>query len=279
MGGSSSFETINFREKVRKIIFDHNTVGSKSFDLILLLLILLAVLATMLESLEAVRVNHGQALRTAEWVFTILFMLEYGARLYSVKSPLKYAFSFYGVIDLLSWVPLWITLILQEDSAHYLAMVRILRVLRVFRILKLMNLVGDSNKLARAMRDSSGKIFVFLFFILTLVTVAGSIMYVVEGSKNESFSSIPTSIYWAIITVTTVGFGDVYPITAIGKVITSIMVLVGYAIIAVPTGIVIGAINNPTEQAASGRSCPECSRDKHHDNAIFYYHCGSKFTE
>ena len=279
MGGSSSFETINFREKVRKIIFDHNTAGSKSFDLILLLLILLAVLATMLESLEVVRVNHGQALRTAEWIFTILFMLEYGARLYSVKSPLKYAFSFYGVIDLLSWVPLWITLILQEDSAHYLAMVRILRVLRVFRILKLMNLVGDSNKLARAMRDSSGKIFVFLFFILTLVTVAGSIMYVVEGSKNESFSSIPTSIYWAIITVTTVGFGDVYPITAIGKVITSIMVLVGYAIIAVPTGIVIGAINNPTEQAASGRSCPECSRDKHHDNAIFCYHCGSKFTE
>ena len=279
MGGSRSFETINFREKVRKIIFDHNTVGSKAFDLILLLLIILAVLATMLESLEAVRVNHGQALRTAEWVFTILFMLEYGARLYSVKSPLKYAFSFYGLIDLLSWVPLWITLILQEDSAHYLAMVRILRVLRVFRILKLMNLVGDSNKLVRAMRDSSGKIFVFLFFILTLVTVAGSIMYIVEGSKNESFSSIPTSIYWAIITVTTVGFGDVYPITAIGKVITSIMVLVGYAIIAVPTGIVIGAINNPTEQAASGRSCPECSRDKHHDNAIFCYHCGSKFTE
>ena len=279
MGGSRSFETINFREKVRKIIFDHNTLGSKAFDLILLLLILLAVLATMLESLEAVRVNHGQALRTAEWVFTILFMLEYGARLYSVKSPLKYAFSFYGLIDLLSWVPLWITLILQEDSAHYLAMVRILRVLRVFRILKLMNLVGDSNKLVRAMRDSSGKIFVFLFFILTLVTVAGSIMYIVEGSKNESFSSIPTSIYWAIITVTTVGFGDVYPITAIGKVITSIMVLVGYAIIAVPTGIVIGAINNPTEQAASGRSCPECSRDKHHDNAIFCYHCGSKFTE
>ena len=279
MGGSSSFETINFREKVRKIIFDHNTVGSKAFDLILLLLILLAVLATMLESLDVVRVNHGQALRTAEWIFTILFMLEYGARLYSVRSPLKYAFSFYGVIDLLSWVPLWITLILQEDSAHYLAMVRILRVLRVFRILKLMNLVGDSNKLVRAMRDSSGKIFVFLFFILTLVTVAGSIMYIVEGSKNESFSSIPTSIYWAIITVTTVGFGDVYPITAIGKVITSIMVLVGYAIIAVPTGIVIGAINNPTEQAASGRSCPECSRDKHHDNAIFCYHCGSKFTE
>ena len=158
-------------------------------------------------------------------------------------------------------------------------MIRILRVLRVFRILKLMNLVGDSNKLIRAMRDSAGKKFVFLFFILTLVTVAGSIMYIIEGSKNEAFSSIPTSIYWAIITVTTVGFGDVYPITAIGKIITSVMVLVGYAIIAVPTGIVIGAMRNSSEQAASGNSCSECGRDGHHDYAIYCYLCGSKFPE
>ena len=276
---SPSTETINFRERVRKIIFDHNTFSSKSFDIILLIVIILAVFATMLESIESIRANHGEILRTAEWVFTILFMLEYAARLYSVKSPLKYAFSFYGTIDLLAWVPLWITLILKEDSAHYIAMIRILRVLRVFRILKLMNLVGDANRLIRAMRDSAGKIFVFLFFILTLVTVAGSIMYIIEGSKNEAFSSIPTSIYWAIITVTTVGFGDVYPITAIGKIITSVMVLVGYAIIAVPTGIVIGAMRNSSEQAASGLSCPECSRDGHHDRAIYCYHCGSKFPE
>ena len=278
MNGPST-ETINFRERVRKIIFDHNTFSSKSFDIILLIVIILAVFATMLESIESIRANHGELLRAAEWVFTILFMLEYAARLYSVKSPLKYAFSFYGTIDLLAWVPLWITLILKEDSAHYLAMIRILRVLRVFRILKLMNLVGDSNRLIRAMRDSAGKIFVFLFFILTLVTVAGSIMYIIEGSKNEAFSSIPTSIYWAIITVTTVGFGDVYPITAIGKMITSVMVLVGYAIIAVPTGIVIGAMRNSSEQAVSGLSCPECSRDGHHDRAIYCYHCGSKFPE
>ena len=201
----------------------------------------------MLESIEPIRIDYGKTLRTAEWVFTILFMLEYSVRLYSVKSPFKYALSFYGIIDLLAWVPLWITLILKEDSAHYLAMIRILRVLRVFRILKLMNLVADSKKLIRAMRDSAGKIFVFLFFILTLVTVAGSIMYIIEGSKNDAFSSIPTSIYLAIITVTTVGFGDVYPITAIGKIITSVMVLVGYAIIAVPTGIVIGAMRNSSK--------------------------------
>ena len=272
-------ETMNFRERVRKIIFDHNTLLSKGFDVLLLILILLAVFATMLESIESIRIDYGKTLRTVEWVFTMLFMLEYAARLYSVKSPFKYALSFYGIIDLLAWVPLWITLILNEDSAHYLAMIRILRVLRVFRILKLMNLVGDSNKLIRAMRESSGKIFVFLFFILTLVTVAGSIMYIIEGSKNDAFSSIPTSIYWAIITVTTVGFGDVYPITAIGKIITSVMVLVGYAIIAVPTGIVIGAMRNSSKQAASGHSCPECGRDGHHDYAIYCYHCGSKFPE
>ena len=142
-----------------------------------------------------------------------------------------------------------------------------------------MNLVGDSNKLIRAMRDSAGKIFVFLFFILTLVSVAGSIMYIIEGSKNDAFSSIPTSIYWAIITVTTVGFGDVYPITAIGKIIISVIVLVGYAIIAVPTAIVIGAMRNSSEQAASGHLCPECGRDGHHYFAIYCYHCGSKFLE
>ena len=157
-------EPINFRERVRKIIFDHNTLSSKGFDVLLLILILLAVFATMLESIESIRIDYGKTLRTAEWVFTILFMLEYAARLYSVKSPFKYAFSFYGVIDLLAWVPLWITLILKEDSAHYLAMIRILRVLRVFRILKLMNLVGDSNKLIRAMRDSAGKKFCFPVF-------------------------------------------------------------------------------------------------------------------
>ncbi len=276
MSDKTSTEPVHPREKIRRIIFDHNTPASKGFDIVLLILILLAVFATMLESVESIRNEYGDVLRAAEWGFTILFMFEYAARIYSVKSPFKYILSFYGIIDLLAWIPLWIALLLNENSAHYLAIVRILRMLRVFRILKLINLIGDSNRLIRAMRDSSGKIFVFLFFILTLVTVAGSIMYIVEGYQNEKFSSIPTSIYWAIITVTTVGFGDVFPVTATGKIITSIMVLIGYAIIAVPTGIVIGAMRDFKSTAASGRSCSECNRDGHHESAIYCYHCGSQ---
>ena len=279
MSDNNSRTPVNFREKIRRIIFDHNTPASKGFDIVLLVLIFLAVFATMLESMESVRYEHGDALRVAEWIFTILFMFEYAARIYSVKSPFKYILSFYGVIDLLAWIPLWITLLLTEARAHYLAVVRILRMLRVFRILKLIDLIGDSNRLIKAMRDSSGKIFVFLFFILTLVTVTGSIMYIIEGSQNVKFSSIPTSIYWAIITITTVGFGDVVPITVAGKIITSIMVLIGYAIIADPTGIVIGAMRSSNREAASGRSCSECSRDGHHENAVFCYHCGSEIQK
>jgi len=155
MSDNTSIKPVQFREKIRRIIFDHNTPASKGFDIALLVLIFLAVFATMLESMENIRIQYGSVLRAAEWIFTILFMFEYAARIYSVKSPFKYILSFYGIIDLLAWIPLWITLLLNEDSAHYLAVVRILRMLRVFRILKLINLIGDSNLLIRAMRDSS----------------------------------------------------------------------------------------------------------------------------
>lgn len=276
MSNHASDGPLPYRERLRRIIFDHNTPASKGFDVALLLVIGLAVLATMLESIENVRSEYGGALRAAEWTFTILFMLEYAARIYSVKSPLKYVRSFYGIIDLLSWIPLWITLLINDDSAHYFTVVRILRMLRVFRIIKAIDLIGDSERLIRAVRESKGKIFVFTFFIVTLVTVTGSVMYIVEGSQNEDFSSIPTSIYWAIITITTVGFGDIAPVTAFGKIITSLMVLVGYAIIAVPTGIVIGAIRNSRNGTASGRSCSECNRDGHQDKARFCYHCGNE---
>jgi len=276
----SSKRTIT-REHLRHIIFDHNTRRSKSFDIILLILIGLAVVATMLESVESLSREYGETLRTAEWIFTILFMLEYSARIYCSKSPLKYAVSFFGVIDLLAWIPLWLTLLIDHDAAHYLTVVRILRMLRAFRVFKMMPLIGAEDRLMEALRKSLPKILVFMFFMVTLVTILGSLMYIIEGTQNQNFSSIPTSVYWAIITITTVGFGDITPITPLGKIITSMMMLIGYAIIAVPTGIVISTMSNSraAKPPASGRACPECGRDGHRDNARHCWHCSGRLEE
>jgi voltage-gated potassium channel len=267
------------RDELYHIIFEHNDRRSKAFDVILLIVIGLAVLATMLESVDSISSQHGKMLRAAEWVFTILFMLEYSARLYCSQSPIKYALSPFGVIDLLAWIPLWISLIVDHETAHYLTVIRILRMLRAFRILKMMPLLDAEDRLMEAVRRSLPKILVFLFFIFTIVTILGSLMYVIEGDQNHNFSSIPTSVYWAIITITTVGFGDITPITPIGKILTSIMVLIGYAIIAIPTGIVISTMRSATQPAASGRACRECSRDGHRVNARHCWHCGVKFDE
>ena len=193
------------RKELRHIIFEHNTRRSKTFDVVLLIAIGLAVLATMLESVDTIARDYGKTLRAAEWVFTILFMLEYGARIYCSKSPIKYALSPFGVIDFLAWIPLWISLLVDHETAHYLTVIRILRMLRAFRILKMMPLIGAEDRLMEALRRSLPKILVFMFFIFTLVTILGSLMYVIEGDQNHNFSSIPTSVYWAIITITTVG--------------------------------------------------------------------------
>ena len=267
------------RDELYHIIFEHNDRRSKAFDVILLIVIGLAVLATMLESVDSISSQHGKMLRTAEWVFTILFMLEYSARLYCSTSPIKYALSPFGVIDLLAWIPLWISLIVDHETAHYLTVIRILRMLRAFRILKMMPLIGAEDRLVKAVRRSLPKILVFMFFIFTIVTILGSLMYVIEGDQNHNFSSIPTSVYWAIITITTVGFGDITPITPIGKILTSIMVLIGYAIIAIPTGIVMSTMRSATQPAASGRACRECNRDSHRFNARHCWHCGHNLDE
>ena len=268
-----------WRQRVRHIIFDHNTPGSKGFDVFLLWLIGLAVLATMLESVDVVKERYGAQLLFAEWVFTILFMAEYFLRLAVSRRPLKYATSFYGIIDFLAWIPAWIGIFIHNESAHYFAVIRVLRLLRIFRILKMISLIGEADKLMHALRMSRAKIFVFMFFVVTLVTILGSIMYIVEGGANPQFSSIPTSVYWAIITVTTVGFGDITPITVPGKIITSGMMLIGYAVIAVPTGIVISSMQQSARDKdphASGRSCPDCHKDGHRHNAIHCWNCGSK---
>ena len=276
MGNSKRTST---RDDLRHIIFNHDTRSSKAFDVILLIVIGLAVVATMLESVDVISRKHGQMLRTAEWIFTILFMLEYSARLYCSKSPLRYALSFFGIIDLLAWIPLWLTLLIDHDAAHYLTVVRILRMLRAFRVFKMMPLIGAEDRLMEALRKSLPKILVFMFFMVTLVTILGSLMYIIEGTQNQNFSSIPTSVYWAIITITTVGFGDITPITPLGKIIASIMMLIGYAIIAVPTGIVVAAMNDTSvEPPVSDKACPECGRD-YSDDTEHCEHCSGRLEE
>jgi voltage-gated potassium channel len=265
------------REKIWHIVFDHNTRASRGFDILLLWLIGLSVVAVMLESMEGPRIKYGKLLLIAEWVFTIFFMVEYFLRLWVSRRPLRYAFSFFGIIDFLAWIPAFISLLIDDHSAQYLGIVRILRMLRVFRILKMMPLIGEAEHIMDALRRSRAKIFVFIVAILTLAILMGTLMYIIEGNENEKqFSSIPTSVYWTIVTITTVGFGDITPVTTLGKLLASAMMLSGYAILAVPTGIVVSEVYNASRNKphASGRSCKGCGHDGHRDVAKYCWSCG-----
>jgi len=224
-----------WRRELHRIVFGHMTPAGKLFDVLLIGAILLSVVVVMLESVESVRLRHGSALRAAEWVFTILFTIEYGMRLGVALKWSRYGRTFFGVVDLLSIVPTYLSLIVPGGQA--LAVIRILRILRVFRVLKLAQFVGGEQLLLRTLRSSAHKIAVFIVAILSTVTVVGSIMYLVEGPDN-GFVSIPTSVYWAIVTLTTVGFGDIIPRTPLGQALASMVMVLGYGIIAVPTGIV-----------------------------------------
>ena len=270
------------REKIWHVIFDHNTPLSRGFDIVLLWAIALSVIAVMLESMEGVSAKWGRELMIAEWIFTVIFMLEYFLRLWTTRRPLRYACSFFGIIDLLAWIPAFVGLLIGEDSAHYLAIVRILRMLRVFRILKVMPLIGEAEHIMTALRRSRAKIFVFIVAMLVLAILMGTVMYILEGHEKDSqFSSIPTAVYWTIVTITTVGFGDITPVTTLGKLFASAMMLSGYAIIAVPTGIVVSEVYNANRNRphASGRSCKGCGKDGHRDAAKFCWSCGTSLIE
>lgn len=275
-------ESTAWRDRLRHIIFDHNTPASKSFDIVLLILIFCSLIVVMLDTVEPIKAvpEYHRLLFVLEWVFTIIFTLEYLTRLYISRRPLRYARSFFGIVDLLSCLPAYLAL--MGGGGAYAGVVRTLRLLRVFRVLKMMRFIGEANYLMLALRAARPKITVFIFGVATLVVLLGTLMYVIENTfdPDSGFTSIPEGIYWAVVTLTTVGFGDVTPVTPLGKFVASIVMLLGYAIIAVPTGIVgaeIARVNNPPD--ASGRSCPDCGIDGHSETAHFCRSCGAKLVE
>ncbi len=243
------------------------------FDLALMFVILLSVVTVMIDSSPGSTEKYGDALRVAEWGFTAVFTVEYIVRLLSVRRPLKYALSFYGIVDLLAILPSYLSLILP--TGRYLLIIRVLRLLRIFRILKLGKFLSEGAILGQALRASRHKIFVFLSTVLTLVVLIGAIMYVVEGEAN-GFTSIPVSMYWAVVTLTTVGYGDLAPQTALGKFLASFVMIIGYGIIAVPTGIVTSELAQVAKDSAlNHESCPGCGTRGHLSDGLFCRKCGT----
>jgi voltage-gated potassium channel len=260
------------RESLWRIIFLSDTRAGRAFDLCLLILILLSVLTLMLESVNELREPHDRLFNTLEWTFTSLFTLEYLARLWVVRNRWRYAFSFFGLVDFVSILPSFLELLVP--GSHYLMTFRVLRLLRLFRILKMAEYLGEANVLLNALTASRRKILVFLCTVLTLVLVEGTIMYVIEQDTNPGFRNIPQSIYWAIVTLTTVGYGDVAPVTVLGKMMASVIMLTGFAIIAVPTGIVTHEIGREMRGPRPFRRCRECGWEENDQRARFCQQCG-----
>ncbi len=261
-----------WRDKWYIIIFQHDTPAGRLFDIILLTLILLSVLAVILESVPSIRANYGIYFNTVEWIFTGLFTVEYAARLVSARNARRYALSFFGIVDLLAVAPVYLSVLFAVE--HSFTVVRSLRLLRVFRILKLTEYVGEAAALRVALQASLRKITVFLFAVLTIVIIVGAAMYQIEGEAN-GFSSIPTGMYWAIVTVTTVGYGDISPHTVAGRILASLLMTIGYGIIAVPTGIVTFEFARASAAKLS-RVCPACSLSPHDPDALFCKRCGAQ---
>ncbi len=255
------------------MIFEADTPFGKFFDVGLLLSILASIVAVCLESVEAINAQYGRQLRAVEWWLTIAFTIEYLLRLYCVRKPLRYARSFFGIVDLLAILPTYLSLVFA--GAQTLIVIRALRLLRVFRVLKMVQFVAESEVLLTAFGRSRRKILVFLGAVLTLVFILGTLMYLVEGQADSGFTSIPESVYWAIVTMTTVGYGDIAPVTVLGKFIASVVMISGYAIIAVPTGIVGAEVYRAaTTPSTNTQACPSCGGGDHDDDAKHCKHCG-----
>lgn len=262
-----------WRAKVHEIIFEADTPAGKAFDIALIFTIILSVVAVTLETVAPIRARYGPELRATEWVITVLFTVEYVLRLLCVGQPARYARSFYGVIDLLAILPTYISVIVP--GAQALAVVRVLRILRVFRVLKLVQYVQEARVLRQALANSGRKILVFVFVVFTIVIIVGALMYLVEG-EEAGFTSIPVSVYWAVVTLTTVGYGDIAPATALGQFLSAMLMIVGYGIIAVPTGIVTAELVRGQQWEMTTQACRECSLEGHDPDAQFCKGCGAE---
>tara|TARA_B100001287_G_scaffold205581_1_gene174676 strand:- start:1408 stop:2211 length:804 start_codon:yes stop_codon:yes gene_type:complete len=263
-----------FRRKIHEIIFEADTPLGKLFDVLLLIFILLSVVVVMFESVDAYSRSFGKYFEIAEWIFTILFSVEYVLRILAVKKPLKYITSFYGVIDLLSLIPSYLGILIGANQLSSIKTIRTIRLIRIFRILKLIRYVKEATALKNAFIASKQRIIVFLFVVLSIVILMGTIIYMIEDPK-DGFTSIPRSIYWAIVTLTTVGYGDIAPNTPIGQFFASIIMILGYAIIAVPTGLISVELS---KLSLNTQSCPACAQDGHDDNALFCKSCGEELN-
>ncbi|MDX1672193.1 MAG: ion transporter [Balneolaceae bacterium] len=267
--------TEQLRHRLHEIIFEADTPAGKAFDVILILSIIISVVVVMMDSIAAYRAEYGELFYQLEWFFTLLFTIEYVIRIISVKRVRGYIFSFYGIVDLLSILPTYISVLLP--GSQYFLVIRILRVLRVFRVLKFTQYLIEINQLKKALASSRRKIAVFIFTVVTITVIVGSLMYVIEGEEN-GFSSIPRGIYWAIVTLTTVGYGDISPQTGLGQMLSAMIMILGYGIIAVPTGIMTVEMSRVTKRDHSTEVCRYCSREGHDSDAEYCKYCGAKLN-
>jgi voltage-gated potassium channel len=265
-----------FRSQIYIIIFGTDTPAGKLFDLLLIYTILFSVVIVIIDSVSVFAIPYGYYLNVLEWVLTIAFTIEYAMRIYVSPKPWGYIRSFYGIVDLLSILPSYLGLIYANIG--YLLIIRLLRVLRVFRVLRLMRYISEANVLARSLLRSRRKIFVFFSFVLILSVIFGSLMFVVEGAEN-GFTSIPRSVYWTIVTITTVGYGDITPHTALGQMIATLVMLMGYSIIAIPTGIFTAEIAQEIQRQRTQKVCQNCHVPGHEADADFCRKCGAELPD
>lgn len=261
------------RERIYTTIFGTDTPAGRNFDIILIIAILISVVAVILDSISWIHQRYGEQLYILEWCFTLAFTAEYAARLYSSPNPRAYATSFYGVVDVLSIIPTYLSFLIP--GAQGAVIIRILRVLRIFRVLRLMRFMSEANVLTRSLFAARRKIIVFLFAVISIIIIFGSLMYAVEGPAN-GYTSLPRSIYWAIVTITTVGYGDITPQTNLGQALAAIAMITSYAIIAIPTGIISAELISEVQREKTNKRCANCERKGHDSDADYCKHCGAE---